>query len=169
MWFRWGCTASCGWHVRCVGVRGNAWSVLLSPCNTLNGDKHVPHARVKLGWCGHKLRPGEPSPSPVWSFQVALHDMGAKYITFTSLDRPGRPNTYSSSPLTQQPGSLDWEPYPKRFTADRTDMTLACRAADLEYCALPQYPHGYLHLCLCHYPLVSIVCDWNSCMADPTT
>ena len=29
-----GCTASCGWHVRCVGVRGDAWSVLLSPCNT---------------------------------------------------------------------------------------------------------------------------------------
>ena len=26
--------ASCGWHVRCVGVRGDAWSVMLSPCNT---------------------------------------------------------------------------------------------------------------------------------------
>ena len=35
VWFRWGCTASCGWHVRCFGVRGDAWSVLLSPCNTL--------------------------------------------------------------------------------------------------------------------------------------
>ena len=35
VWFRWGCTASCGWHVRCVGVRGDAWSVLLSPCNTV--------------------------------------------------------------------------------------------------------------------------------------
>ena len=34
VWFRWGCTASCGWNVRCVGVRGDAWSVLLSPCNT---------------------------------------------------------------------------------------------------------------------------------------
>ena len=30
----WGCTASCGWNVRCVGVRGDAWSVMLSPCNT---------------------------------------------------------------------------------------------------------------------------------------
>ena len=28
------CTASCGWNVRCAGVRGNAWSVMLSPCNT---------------------------------------------------------------------------------------------------------------------------------------
>ena len=34
VWFRWGCTASCGRNVRCVGVRGDAWSVLLSPCNT---------------------------------------------------------------------------------------------------------------------------------------
>ena len=34
VWFRWGCTASCGWNVRCVGVRGDAWPVLLSPCNT---------------------------------------------------------------------------------------------------------------------------------------
>ena len=29
VWFRWGCTASCGWNVRCVGVRGDAWSVSL--------------------------------------------------------------------------------------------------------------------------------------------
>ena len=28
VWFRWGCTASCGWNVRCVGVRGDAWPVL---------------------------------------------------------------------------------------------------------------------------------------------
>ena len=34
VWFRWGCAASCGWIVRCVGVRGDAWPVLLSPCNT---------------------------------------------------------------------------------------------------------------------------------------
>ena len=34
VWFRWGCTASCGWNVRCVGVRGDTWSVMLSPCNT---------------------------------------------------------------------------------------------------------------------------------------
>ena len=33
VWFRWGCTASCGKNVRCVGG-GNAWSVLPSPCNT---------------------------------------------------------------------------------------------------------------------------------------
>ena len=35
VWFRWGCTAFCGWNVRFVGVRGDAWSVMLSPCNTL--------------------------------------------------------------------------------------------------------------------------------------
>ena len=35
VWFRWACTASCGWNVRCVGVRGDAWSVMLSPCNTV--------------------------------------------------------------------------------------------------------------------------------------
>ena len=35
VWFRWGCTASCGWNVRCVGVRGDPWSVMLSPCNTV--------------------------------------------------------------------------------------------------------------------------------------
>ena len=35
VWFRWGCTASCGWNVRCVGVRRDAWPVMLSPCNTL--------------------------------------------------------------------------------------------------------------------------------------
>ena len=34
VWFRWGCTASCGWNVRCVGVQGGAWPVLLSPCTT---------------------------------------------------------------------------------------------------------------------------------------
>ena len=34
VWFGVGCTASCGWNVRCVGVRGDAWSVMLSPCNT---------------------------------------------------------------------------------------------------------------------------------------
>ena len=25
---------ACGWNVRCVGVWGDAWSVMLSPCNT---------------------------------------------------------------------------------------------------------------------------------------
>ena len=40
VWFRWGCTASCGWHVRCVGVRGDAWSVLLSPCNTRGMEEY---------------------------------------------------------------------------------------------------------------------------------
>ena len=34
VWFRCGCSACCGWNVRCVGVRGDAWLVLLSPCNT---------------------------------------------------------------------------------------------------------------------------------------
>ena len=38
VWFRWGCTASCSWNVRCVGVRGDAWSVMLSPCNTFAKD-----------------------------------------------------------------------------------------------------------------------------------
>ena len=33
-WFRSGCTASCGWHMCCIVVRGDAWPVLLSPCNT---------------------------------------------------------------------------------------------------------------------------------------
>ena len=47
VWFCWGCTASCGWNVRCVGVRGDAWSVMLSPCNTPSlpgGGKNVQHA-----------------------------------------------------------------------------------------------------------------------------
>ena len=34
IWFCWGCTASCGWHMRCIVIRGDAWLVLLSPCNT---------------------------------------------------------------------------------------------------------------------------------------
>ena len=28
------CHTCFGWNVRCVGVRGDAWSVMLSPCNT---------------------------------------------------------------------------------------------------------------------------------------
>ena len=43
VWFRWGCTASCGWNVRCVGVRGDAWSVMLSPCNTLTKYSTILH------------------------------------------------------------------------------------------------------------------------------
>ena len=39
VWFRLGYTTSCGWNVRCVGVRGSAWPVLLSPCNTDIGTK----------------------------------------------------------------------------------------------------------------------------------
>ena len=34
IWFCWGCTASCGWHMRCIVIRGDAWLVLHSPCNT---------------------------------------------------------------------------------------------------------------------------------------
>ena len=45
VWFRWGCTASCGWNVRCVGVRGGAWPVFLSPCNT---DSHATTATSSL-------------------------------------------------------------------------------------------------------------------------
>ena len=43
------CTASCGWNVRCVGVRGDAWSVMLSPCNTnkRNDMQHTPPNRVR--------------------------------------------------------------------------------------------------------------------------
>ena len=48
VWFRWGCTASCGWNVRCVGVRGDAWSVMLSPCNT---SVHEVALAVLLGEC----------------------------------------------------------------------------------------------------------------------
>ena len=29
------CNASCGWHMRCIVVQGDAWPLLLSPCNTL--------------------------------------------------------------------------------------------------------------------------------------
>ena len=36
-WYRWVCTASCGWHMRCIVVRGDAWPLLLSPCNTGKG------------------------------------------------------------------------------------------------------------------------------------
>ena len=33
-WFGSVCTASCGCHVHCIVVRGDAWPMLLSPCNT---------------------------------------------------------------------------------------------------------------------------------------
>ena len=48
VWFRWGCTASCGWNVRCVGVRGDAWSVMLSPCNTLSPCYEYKHAHLYM-------------------------------------------------------------------------------------------------------------------------
>ena len=35
VWFGFVRAASCGWNVRRVGVRGDAWPVLLSPCNTI--------------------------------------------------------------------------------------------------------------------------------------
>ena len=47
VWFGVGCTASCGWNVRCVGVRGDAWSVMLSPCNTEIGHRFVPPQRLR--------------------------------------------------------------------------------------------------------------------------
>ena len=34
VWFRWVCTASCGRHMHCIVVRGDAWPMLLCPCNT---------------------------------------------------------------------------------------------------------------------------------------
>ena len=46
VWFRWGCPASCGWKVRCVGVRGDAWPVLLSPCNTHHTAAGTPSVRT---------------------------------------------------------------------------------------------------------------------------
>ena len=29
-----GTIGSCGWHMRCIVIRGDAWLVLLSPCST---------------------------------------------------------------------------------------------------------------------------------------
>ena len=64
VWFRWGCTASCGWNVRCVGVRGDAWPVLLSPCVTyilacalLGSTIHIQlDGTIRCGLpCGHTL------------------------------------------------------------------------------------------------------------------
>ena len=65
VWFRWGCTASCGWNVRCVGVRGDAWSVMLSPCNTENEERakqypgtsknmFCPESVLSLGVCENR-------------------------------------------------------------------------------------------------------------------
>ena len=53
------CTASCGWHMRCIVVRGDAWPLLLSPCNTHAQTRHrlttqpalpltAPHTHVSL-------------------------------------------------------------------------------------------------------------------------
>ena len=74
-----GCTASCGWHMRCIVVRGDAWPVLLSPCNTWwqwRGDRALdltdlnsnsgpaaqsgmqPHAHVLTGLHSRALRIG---------------------------------------------------------------------------------------------------------------
>ena len=48
VWFGVGCTASCGWSVRCVGFRGDAWSVMLSPCNTLQAAQVGPSSSALL-------------------------------------------------------------------------------------------------------------------------
>ena len=46
VWFRWVCTASCDWHMRCTVGRGDAWPLLLSPCNTME---------KRFSMCSHKI------------------------------------------------------------------------------------------------------------------
>ena len=80
VWFRCGCTASCGWNVRCVGVRGDAWSVMLSPCNTIkpcvelqntHQHSHPAHKRrpsgthtAELAMCVTWRRTNKPKKNP---------------------------------------------------------------------------------------------------------
>ena len=56
--FVWACTASCGWNVRCVGVRGDAWSVMLSPCNKrVKGRSHTAEEQKAI----HPQNPMQPA------------------------------------------------------------------------------------------------------------
>ena len=92
-------TASCGWNVRCVGVRGDAWPVLLSPCNTCTSCVHRNKGNAASGVTRRKLQ----TPGNAEEHQKKTRN------TCNQPNRPNRQTSQTKVPVVLADVGLSWQ------------------------------------------------------------